>query len=292
MPARRLFAPLIVFLSLLPSSLLAWGGKGHAITAAVAEAGLSADVLAQIQDLLPGQHLRDIASLPDDWRSQESRHERPGNTFPLHFVNIPNDAPTYDAARDCPTGECVVAAIDTYRKILADRTQPKETRHDALIFIVHFVGDIHQPLHCTEGTVPPGTKDRDGKLLTGGDQGGNLVKVSYLGGDSNLHKVWDSQIIEWGPVSVDDYVKRIFDYELRGRPVEELQRGTPADWANESHYAAVHNAYALPADGRIVSDYPQRNLEVVYERLLRGGLRLRRVLQETLGTPAASAPSH
>jgi hypothetical protein len=289
--ARRMHAPLVVLLLLVPSSLLAWGGKGHAIVGAVAEAGLSADVAAQIHDLLPGQRLRDIASLPDDWRAQESRHERPGNTFALHFVNIPNDVATYDAARDCPTGECVVAAIDTYRKILADRTQPKEKRHDALIFIVHFLGDIHQPLHCTEGQVPPGTKDRDGNPVTG-DQGGNLIKVSYLGGDSNLHKVWDSQIIEWGPVSVDDYVKRLFDYELRGRPVEELQRGTPVDWANESHYASVHNAYALPADGKILSDYPQRNLEVVYERLLRAGLRLRRVLEETLGTTAGSAPAH
>jgi hypothetical protein len=71
---------------------------------------------------------------------------------------------------------------------------------------------------------------------------------------------------------------------MRGRPVEELQRGTIVDWINESHYAAVHDGYAI-GNGRLGADYAQRNIGVIYERLLRGGLRLRKVLEDALGAP-------
>ena len=270
---------LLALLLLLPLHAFAWGAKGHAVVAELAERGLSPSVEAQIRELTYAAPLRDSASLPDDWRAQETRGERTGNTGPLHYSNIPNDIGTFDRARDCKEDQCVVAAIEHYLSILKDRTQPKDKRKEALVFVVHFIGDVHQPLHAAGGLV----KDEvTGQMVP--DLGGNKVKVRYLGIETNLHSVWDSMLIEWGPGTVDETVDHLLKYEMRGRPVAELQTGTITDWINESHYAAVHDGYDI-GNGRLGADYAQRNLGVIYERLLRAGLRLRKVLEDTLGTP-------
>jgi hypothetical protein len=96
------------------------------------------------------------------------------------------------------------------------------------------------------------------------DLGGNKVKVRYLGAESNLHSVWDSMVIEWGPPTVEEYATRLLDYELRGRPIAELQTGTPVDWINESHYAAVKYGYDI-GNGNIGSDYAHHNIGIVYD---------------------------
>ena len=247
--------------------------------AEVAERGLSPNVAQQVRSLTFAAPLRDTASLPDDWRAQETRGERQGNTGALHYSNIPNDQETFDRARDCKDNQCVVAAIEKYVAILRDKTQSKDARREALIFVVHFVGDIHQPLHAAGGQIP---NEQTGVLEP--DLGGNKVKVRYLGTETNLHSVWDSMLIEWGSPTVDDYATRLLEYELRGRPVEELQTGTPVDWINESHHAAVEYGYHI-GNGMLGSDYAQHNIGIIYERLLRGGLRLRKVLEDALGAP-------
>jgi hypothetical protein len=269
----------LVLLILFPLHAFAWGAKGHAIVAELAERGLSPAVEAQIRELTFAAPLRDAASLPDDWRGQESRGERAGDTAALHYSNIPNDQPTFDRARDCKQEQCVVAGIEKYLAVLKDKTQPKDKRREALIFVVHFIGDIHQPLHAAGGLVP---NEETGAPEP--DLGGNKVKVRYLGVETNLHSVWDSMLIEWGPDTIDGYVDYLLTNEMRGRPVEELQRGTIVDWINESHYAAVHDGYAI-GNGRLGADYAQRNIGVINERLLRGGLRLRKVLEDALSAP-------
>lgn len=280
MRIARLVTLLVLFPSVLfPAQALAWGAKGHSIVAELAERGLSPQAAAQVRDLTFAAPLRDLASLPDDWRAQETRGERAGNTGALHYSNIPNDMPAFDRARDCKDDQCVVAGIEKYVAILKDKTRSKDARREALIFVVHFVGDIHQPLHAAGGQVP---NEQTGVLEP--DLGGNRVKVRYLGAETNLHSVWDNAIIEWGPETIDAYVDRLLKIELRGRPIEELQQGTIVDWINESHYAAVHNGYDI-GNGRLGSDYAHRNIQVVYERLLRGGLRLRKVLESALGAP-------
>ena len=272
-------ARLLVLLALLPTPLYAWGAKGHSVVAEVAERGLSPNVAQQVRDLTFAAPLRDLASLPDDWRGQETRGERQGDTGALHYSNIPNDQVTFDRARDCKQDQCVVAGIEKYLAVLKDKTQPKDKRREALIFVVHFIGDIHQPLHAAGGQV----KNAETGAMEP-DLGGNRVKVRYLGAETNLHSMWDSMLIEWGPASVDDYATRLLDIELRGRPIAELQTGTPVDWINESHHAAVHYGYDVE-NGRVGSDYAHRNIGVVYERLLRGGLRLRKTLEDALGAP-------
>ncbi|MEO8381795.1 MAG: S1/P1 nuclease [Acidobacteriota bacterium] len=268
---------LLLLLALLPLQALAWGSKGHAVVAEVAERGLSPNVMAQVRSLNFSAPLRDIASLPDDWRAEETKGLRPGDTGPLHYSNTPNEISTFDRARDCKEDQCVVAAIEKYTAILKDKTMTRDQRREALIYLVHFIGDLHQPMHTAGGQV---RDDATGQMVM--DRGGNLVKIRLLGVETNLHSAWDGLLIDWGPATVDDYATYLLAYEMRGRSVEELQRGTVEDWFNESHYAAVHDAYAI-GNGTLGSEYAKKNIAVIYERLLRGGLRLRKVLEDALG---------
>lgn len=269
---------LLALLVLLPTSAAyAWGSKGHAVVAEIAERGLSPNVAAQIRGMNFSSPLREIASLPDDWRAEETKGLRPGDTGPLHYSNIPNDQATFDRARDCKDDQCVVAAIEKYTAILKDKAQPRDKRREALIYIVHFVGDLHQPMHAATGQV---RDEATGNMVP--DRGGNLVKIRLLGVETNLHSAWDGLLVDWGPSTVDAYADYLMTSEMRGRSVEELQRGTLVDWFNESHYAAVHDSYAI-GNGTLGTEYAKKNIDVIYERLLRGGLRLRRVLEEALG---------
>ena len=272
-------ARLFLFLAILPSSAFAWGSKGHAVTAEIAERGLSPNVAAQIRSLNFSAPLRDIASMPDDWRADETKGIRPGDTGALHYSNTPNEIATWDRARDCKEDQCVVAAIEKYVAVLKDKAQPRDKRREALIFVVHFLGDLHQPMHAAGGQV---RDEATGQMVM--DRGGNLVKIRLLGFETNLHSAWDGLLVDWGPATVEDYADYLLAYEMRGRSIEEIQRGTVVDWFNESHYAAVHDAYDI-GNGTLGAEYPKRNISIVYERLLRGGLRLRRVLEEALGTP-------
>jgi hypothetical protein len=272
-------ARLFVLLALLPLNAYAWGAKGHAVVAELAERGLSPNVAAQVRQLNFSAPLRDIASLPDDWRAEETKGLRPGDTGALHYSNIPNDQATFDRARDCKDDQCVVAAVEKFAAVLKDKSQSRDKRREALIYVVHFMGDLHQPMHAAGGQIKD---EQSGQMVM--DRGGNLVKIRFLGTETNLHSAWDSALIDWGPRNVEEYVERLMEYEMRGRSVEELQRGTLVDWFNESHYAAVHDAYAV-GNGTLGGEYAQKNIGVVYERLLKGGLRLRKVLEDALGSP-------
>lgn len=268
--------PLLLLLA-VSSQAFAWGSKGHAVTAEIAERGLSPNVAAQVRALNFSAPLRDVASLPDDWRADETKGLRPGDTGALHYSNVPNDQPPFDRARDCKDDQCVVAAIEKYAAVLKDKTQPRDKRREALIYVVHFIGDLHQPMHSAGGKVKD---DTTGQMVL--DRGGNLVKIRLLGVETNLHSAWDGLLVDWGPATVDDYATYLLTFEMRGRSPEEIQRGTIEDWFNESHYAAVHYAYDI-GNGTLGPEYAKKNIGIIYERLLRGGLRLRRVLEDALG---------
>jgi hypothetical protein len=256
----------VLFVVTVSLNAYAWGPRGHAITALVAERHLTPAAAAQVDDLLDGQSLADVASFADDVRN--SRPE----SAPWHFADIPISVDTFSAARDCPAQPsevghaCVIAAIDHYRAVLADATQPRATRAEALKFVVHFVGDLHQPLHSADNN----------------DRGGNQVQVRFLGASTNLHKLWDSGLINRAKIPDNndyaDHVEELFEEA----EIPQITAGTPIDWANEAHRLAITNAYRIPPSKTLGTAYVRRNLPVVDDQLMRGGLRLARVLNETL----------
>jgi hypothetical protein len=264
MTARAIvLAGLLAFAPL--DQALSWGASGHSIIAEIAQRHLHSHALAQIKTLLGGNaSLASIASWADDIALV-----RP-ETIRWHFVNIPYAATGYDQNRDCkPTarGDCVINAIARSRAVLTNCSATRQERAEALKYLVHFVGDVHQPLH---------TIDRD-------DEGGNKVAVTFFDTPMSLHGVWDFGLIEKRTYDWGQYVTDLENNWLRGKDIHALEDGNPVDWALHAHAAAVNAAYILPEDLRLGKDYYQRATPVVDEQLALAGIRLARVLDEALG---------
>ena len=146
---------------LVPTNLTAWGPEGHIVIATIANARLTPAARAAVRQLLGRHSLASVANFADQIRPQ-----RP-ETANWHFVDIPKGETNYDPGRDCqpsPKGDCVIAAIARAETALKDRSLPRKQRAEALKFLVHFVGDLHQPLHWSDNH----------------DRGGNDVNVSFL----------------------------------------------------------------------------------------------------------------
>lgn len=257
---------LATIIVLQPAVVSAWGVEGHAVVAEVATMRLSDVAKAQVARLLsPGESLASVASWAD-----EVRHRRP-ETAQWHFVDIPRAEPTYSATRDCPVtptlpeGSCVVGAIKHFKQILADPTKPDAERTEALKWVVHFVGDLHQPLHCSDNH----------------DRGGNQVTVRFFKAVTNLHAVWDSGIITKVGITEIDYARHL-DAWLKSQNVAALEAGIEERWAEESHKAADQHSYKIPANHRLGGTYFDANEPVVDEQLAKGGVRLVRILNEAL----------
>jgi hypothetical protein len=160
--------------ALLPGGVAwAWGPVGHQAVAMAARAQLTPAALAHLQELMalePGTTLAELATWADEHRSPE--------TAPWHYVNFPAGDCNYRPARDCPDGQCIVAVLEAQLRILESRAPPSE-RLQALKWVVHLVGDLHQPLHAGMAE----------------DRGGNRYQLQFLLRWSNLHALWDSGLI-------------------------------------------------------------------------------------------------
>lgn len=250
---------------------VAWGPDGHQIVAAIAEQRLSDEAKAAVTELLDGQTMTEVSS----WADRARRQEEYRWTGPMHYANLAPGATKFDMARDCAPAEdgapgCVVSAIEHYRSVLEDDAATHEAKTEALKFLIHFVGDVHQPLHVSFER----------------DRGGNSIKVTFLGHESNLHRVWDEQLIESRELPWREYME-----SLSSKITVEQQLAwaetDPAVWATESYQLAVSNAYAVPADGVLDEAYVSRNIGVVERRLSQGGVRLALVLNEIFAPEAA-----
>lgn len=243
----------------LSTPALAWGPLGHRIVARLAEAQLTPPARAEVQHLLEVQgarHLSDIAVWADDLRDTDPALFK--RTSRLHFVNIHSPDCLYAPPRDCANGQCVVAAIAHYAAILGDRSRPDAERAQALDFVVHFVGDVHQPLHASSGD----------------DAGGNDYQVRWHGRGTNLHRVWDSLMLDDAHLSAAAYTRMLL-VERAPVPTD----GTPPQWAQESCRIA---RTVYPPTRTITEAYVRRERPVAGERLREAGARLAALLDREL----------
>jgi hypothetical protein len=255
---------------LFAPSARAWGPDGHRIVGALAESMLSAEARAEIEALLADEtepSLAGVSNWADAIRGEESwRH-----TAPWHYLNLPDLSCDYQPPRDCRDGNCVIGAIEAQLRVLADRAQPRQKRIEALKFVVHFVGDVHQPLHA-------GLRS---------DRGGNDFQISYVGEGWNLHSVWDSLILR-KPLQRDGgwhgMSKRL------GNTVIALSRDAlpphsgAREWALES--CALIGAESLyPSRHKIGSHYLNKYRPLAEQRLRLAGLRLAMLLNDALSMP-------
>ena len=244
----------------------AWGRLGHRVTARVAELHLTPRAKTEIKGLLAdGESLADCSTWADEHRRQVRR------SAPWHYVDVPLDEVRYDwrFSGDDPVKGFIVDKIAEFRAILKDTSKPVEERRVALRFIVHLVGDLHQPLHVGDNH----------------DRGGNDTQVRWFDRGSNMHRVWDSDLIEWNTRSEDVWLAELAELDTDKNRAPWMG-GTVEDWATESLLAA-RAAYLVPGTDvrikpgqKLSREYYDAHLPVVRRRLCQAGVRLAMVLNE------------
>jgi len=277
---------------LLSSDALSWGPGGHMIVANIAYARLNPRAKAEVDKLIKldieptaitakSLDFVNASHWPDDLRPEEAF----ANTLPLHFADFPISADGTNLPTDLPESENVIAALGKYVQILKTSTDDNQ-RAEALRFIIHFVGDIHQPLHCATQV---------SAKLPEGDRGGNLFKIKLTGTDGKpqvvkLHSYWDGGSNDFPkaganfappPLSqIAPAAKRITaefpdsDPAWKAGGVEDF-----AGWAKESTDLAQSVAYAgISPNGRPSAAYRKQAVQTAHQRVAWAGYRLAELL--------------
>ena len=256
---------LLAAIALTPTSARAWGWDGHRIVCALAWDEMAPPIRAKVSEILgaPGGAAgKDAFAESCLWADDVIPYRK--ETAPWHYINVPKGATTVDLARDCKAPNSCAAEQISYHAARLRRGGAL----DHLRFTAHFIGDINQPMHVTYAE----------------DRGGNQIKGTFNGLDTNLHAVWDYNMLDsthktWAEIAADLH-SRITDAQ-RGA----WARGTPLDWANESlaitlSPAVGYHAYDPPF--ALGEAYANTNLPTVYQQLEKAGVRIARVLTEGL----------
>lgn len=279
---------------LVAGPVVAWSALGHRLVGELAQRHLTPGARAEVARLLAAEDhdsLADVATWAD--RLRDTDVQRAKETSRWHYVNFPRGQCDFVPGRDCRDGQCVVGAIEAQRRILADRRQPDAARRDALKFLVHFVGDAHQPLHASDRA----------------DKGGNDFQVSlrtalepeayarhrYVGGvmGTNLHSVWDYYVLAEAGLDLQDYADRL---DRQPWPQHgEAGIGTPAEWAMASCRLIEAKGLYPQRDGRaehrMDRSYPDAHRVLAETQIRLAAWRLATLLNDTLdgGDPAQAS---
>jgi S1/P1 Nuclease len=280
--AMRSIALAAAFTGAFVAQALAWGQEGHSIVAEIAQQRLSGPAAQMVKKLLKGRSLASIASWADDERDTHP------DTAEWHFVDIPLDVKTYDPARDCGKGDCIIAELV---RLLRDLPCTKDDAQiEALKFAVHLVGDIHQPLHTVKEKT--GGNDINVDVFMRGLATCPTCTATHT--PISFHASWDTTLImrtvwDWGA-----YVNRLSDGWLAtsqdAKAEDPDTNRTPIDkdvlknWAEETHKAAGTVWYLRPADDVLDDRYLRDVLPILDLQLGVAGLRLARFLNQAYGS--------
>ncbi|MBX3726831.1 MAG: S1/P1 nuclease [Xanthomonadales bacterium] len=241
----------------------AFGPDGHRIVGDLAARQIAAGTAARVAALLAGEADASLAGV-SIWADEVRERPEWRHTAPWHYVNLPRGDCRYLASRDCKDGRCIVAAIGEQAEILADRSRDPALRARALKFLVHFVADIHQPLHA-------GHAD---------DRGGNTFQLFYLGQGGNLHALWDGGLLRASREPWRTRSARLA--EVRADTDTRWSIRAPRAWA-EASCRLIASADIYPRrPGRLPADYMERQLPVVERQLVLAGARLAALLDALL----------
>ena len=278
-PSHALLGALLLA-SLASVTGQAWGAQGHRLVALIATARLSPVAQQNVTWLLDRETLADVSVWADRYREDNYQ------TYYWHFLNIPPEARSYNRDRDCPRQptvaagssadkwrDCAVDRILYNRERLANLSLDRSDRAIALKFLVHLVGDLHQPFHAL-----------------GVGRGGNDIPVTVFGSDNcstdpavslpcNLHGVWDSSLIARRRLDDRRFVE-VLDEKIRRNRWDARAIGGPAEWAMQSQ--GLGKAALVPARGHVNEAYYEAKSPVIDERLALAGLRLAALLNDSL----------
>ncbi|SDS15352.1 S1/P1 nuclease [Christiangramia echinicola] len=253
-------AVIILSTSIVFASNGDWGKTGHRATAEIAEGHLSDKAKKAINELLDGYGLAFVANYADDIKSDPEFRQY----GPWHYVNIEPDAEEYVLEEASDRGD-LVQAIRKCIEVLKDKKAPQEEKEFHLKMLVHFVGDLHQPFHTGHS----------------GDKGGNDIQVRWFNDGSNIHRVWDSEMIDFYQMSYTELA--LNTKELSKKEIKTIQNGKLLDWVYESR-AMAEDLYAGVENGeKLGYSYMYKHMPAVLDQLQKGGLRLAKILNDIYG---------
>ncbi len=253
---KRLFFVAIILAT--TQTAFSWGQQGHRIVGLIAQKHLSKKAKKNIQKILGPESVAMSSNFMDFIKSDSKyRH-----MSPWHYCTIP-DGKTYEQAGTPEEGD-IIQTINRLIEELKTKQFSDEDEAFAIKMLIHLVGDIHQPLHVGNGQ----------------DKGGNDVKLEFFWKDSNLHRVWDSGMIDNQKLSYGEYANWI--NHASAEEVSKWQNSTVVDWAYES-MSYREQIYDLPENMKLSFRYEYKNLDLVNQRLLQAGIRLAGILNSIYG---------
>lgn len=242
---------LFTLLALIPAMLSAWGPVGHSLVGEIAFKYLNEDAKAQVKKYLEGKSLADVANWMDQIRDEQPK------TKPLHFINIEKDQTYVDAKKPniVTTLKQVIHDLDEYGDYSSGQTEIN------IKYLVHLVGDLHQPLHVGYGI----------------DIGGNNVVVNFKGKKQKLHGIWDSGIIKQAGIDYNACMAEAG--KLSEADIKKIAEIDPLAWMNESR-ANLKSVYNFKKNEPISDEYIQQSADIIKTQLVRAGIRLAAVLNK------------
>jgi hypothetical protein len=246
------------------SDAYAWGQTGHRVTGAIAERYLSGEARAGIKQILGDETLAEVSNWPDVMRSDPAEFwQKTAN--PWHYVTVP-PGKTYADVGAPPEGDAV-SALQQFTKTVRDETAPLADRQLALRFIVHIIGDLHQPFHAGNGT----------------DRGGNEVRVRYFGDAMNLHSLWDNAMIDRQQLSYSEMATWLLA-KVTPDQLRDWSNADPLVWIGES---TILRDKAYPTSENLSYEYDYEHIKALKERLLQAGIRMAAYLNSTFAARQA-----
>ena len=232
------------------------GKTGHRVVSKLAQQYLTTKAQKEIDILLDGASLVSISTYGDEIKSNPKYKA----LRPWHYINLPLDE-SYANAKKNPKGDVVMAIKKCIAKV-KDQNEPKNERAFYLKLLVHFIGDLHQPMHV-------GRKE---------DRGGNSIRLQWFGKTSNLHSLWDSHLIDSHGMNATQLLGDL--EELSPKLIKEIQNQSLEQWVNESQALAKIIYENTPSNSKLGEEYQSRYLPLLKIQLQRGGLRLAAQLNE------------
>jgi hypothetical protein len=233
-----------------------WGATGHRVVGEIASDYLKSKTKRKIRKLLNGKSLAFVSTFADEIKSDSSYNE----FYTWHFINMPLNS-DYKTSKKNPKGD-LVTGINHCKKVILDNTSSREDKVFYLKMLVHLIGDLHQPMH----------------IGLAEDRGGNDFKVQWHYKDTNLHRVWDSEMIDTYDMGYMEIAKNAD--ALSKQQVAAIQEGTVIDWVDETHELSRKVYASAKADENLRYRYSYNNFKTVRDQLQIAGIRLAKVLND------------
>lgn len=251
---KKIIALLFLFPTLVFSNY--WGKTGHRVTGHIAENHLTGKAKKALKDLLNGHSLAFVSTYAD-----EIKADRTFSKFSAwHYVNYPLDM-RYEDAPKSEYGDIIVG-IEKCIEIVGNKANPRADRVFYLKMLVHLIGDLHQPMHASRGK----------------DKGGNDIQVQWFDEGSNLHRVWDKNLIVSYGMTYTELANELDQVSRKER--KKIQEGTIYDWVQESHEICAEIYGSAQVGETLGYQYSYKYNPILFQQLQRGGLRLAKVLND------------